>query len=129
MDASRIKEDYTRPIERVIDRLDSVKERNGSFMTLCPAHPDRKQSLSVSEGQDGRALLTCFAGCETPEIVKVVGLDMRDLFADERREIKLPSTPRKTTATAQPCTLENYAEAKGLLIEFLQKLGLRNQKH
>ena len=102
MDASRIKEEYTRPIERVIDRLASVVERNGSFVALCPAHPDRQQSLSVSEGHDGRALLNCFAGCETPEIVKGLGLDMRDLFADERREIRLPSTPRKTSATAQP---------------------------
>jgi hypothetical protein len=129
MDASRIKEEYTRPIETVIDRLDSVEERNGGFVALCPAHPDRQQSLSVSEGHDGRALLNCFAGCETPEVVKALWLDMRDLFAYVWRESKPSSTPRKSTATAQPCTLENYAEAKDLPVEFLQKQGLRNQKH
>jgi hypothetical protein len=41
----------------------------------------------------------------------------------------LRSTPRKTTATAHPPTLENYAEAKGLPVEFLQRFGLRDQKY
>jgi hypothetical protein len=29
----------------------------------------------------------------------------------------------------QPCTLESYAEAKGLPVEFLQEQGLRNQRY
>ncbi|MGF1472108.1 MAG: DUF3987 domain-containing protein [Rubrobacteraceae bacterium] len=68
------------PVERLLDRLEGVRESNGFWKALCPAHDDREQSLSVSEGDDGRALLRCFAGCEAEEIVAELGLQMKDLF-------------------------------------------------
>jgi hypothetical protein len=36
---------------------------------MCPAHDDRAPSLSISEGDDGRTLLKCHAGCSTADIV------------------------------------------------------------
>ncbi len=86
--------------------------------------------MSVTEGDDGRALIKCFAGCENADIVNALGLEMSDLF--ERcngHNKKFSSYPSKTTATVQPCNLKNYAEAKGLPVEFLQKQGLRDQKY
>jgi hypothetical protein len=56
----------------------------GPGMYLCPAHDDTRTSLSVAEGDDGRALLLCFAGCPTPTVVKALGLEMADLFAEHR---------------------------------------------
>jgi hypothetical protein len=56
----------------------------GPGMYLCPAHADERTSLSVAEGDDGRALLLCFAGCPTPNVVEALGLQMADLFADHR---------------------------------------------
>ena len=104
-----------RPIERLLERLEGVEESNGSWKTLCPAHEDRKPSLSVAEGDDARALVKCFAGCETSEIVSALGLEMKDLFEHRNGHKKvLCSIPPKTTATVQPCNLENYAEAKRL---------------
>ena len=76
------------------------------------------------------ALLKCFAGCANPEIVAKIDLDMSDLF--ERRNghrKKFASTPPRTTATLQPCNLENYAKAKLLPVEFLKKLGLTDRKY
>ncbi|WP_037281989.1 DUF7146 domain-containing protein [Rubellimicrobium mesophilum] len=32
-------------------------------IACCPAHGDRSPSLSIKDGQDGRLLLHCFAGC------------------------------------------------------------------
>lgn len=46
----------------------------------CPAHDDHKPSLSVAEGDDGRVLLTCHAGCRPEDIVAALGLTMADLF-------------------------------------------------
>ncbi len=58
---------------------------NGKGWTaLCPAHEDHQNSLSVNEGEGGRALLMCFAGCETVEIVRVLSLSMADLFPPDR---------------------------------------------
>jgi hypothetical protein len=123
-----------RPIEKILDRLRGARRYDGSWKALCPAHEDREPSLSVTEVGDGRALLKCFAGCATEDIVAELGLEMKDLF--ERRNgsavvnrKKFLGTLPKTTATAQPCNLKNYAEAKGLPVEFLQKHGLCDQKY
>ena len=55
-------------------------DRGDSFMAQCPAHDDRTPSLSVSAGENGRALLHCFAGCELEQILAALGLDFPDLF-------------------------------------------------
>ena len=49
-----------------------------------PAHDDRKASLSVSEGDGGRILLKCHAGCEADAIAGALGLTMADLFVEKR---------------------------------------------
>jgi hypothetical protein len=59
-----------------------VKAGNG-FNVVCPSHPDRSPSLSVTE-KDGKILLTCRAGCSTHSIVQSMGLSMRDLFTEEK---------------------------------------------
>jgi hypothetical protein len=55
--------------------------------------------------------------------------DERPIRATERTQKSVPFYPPNTTATLQPCNLVNYAEAKGLPVEFLQKLGLRDQNY
>jgi hypothetical protein len=60
-------------------------------MWSCPTHEDAEPSLSVSEGDDGRALVKCHAGCQTETVVSALGLSMADLFVSKpktsRREI------------------------------------------
>lgn len=45
----------------------------------CPAHDDGRPSLSVADG-DGQALLYCFAGCGTAEVLAALDMAARDLF-------------------------------------------------
>jgi len=62
-----------------IDRIRAVLDiKNG--MAHCPAHEDKNRSLSITEGDDGRVLLYCHAGCSTEDIVRALGLTMSDLF-------------------------------------------------
>ncbi|MCU7933053.1 MAG: hypothetical protein KZQ90_19845 [Candidatus Thiodiazotropha sp. (ex Codakia rugifera)] len=71
----------TAPIDHVINRLEKVRSvGSGRYLSRCPAHEDRSPSLSVSEGDDGRVLIRCFAGCGVPDIVAALGLEMKDLF-------------------------------------------------
>ena len=42
-------------------------------MMRCPAHDDRRPSLSVEQAGD-KVLLNCFAGCETADVLEAVGL-------------------------------------------------------
>jgi hypothetical protein len=85
-----------KPVEKVLGRLEGVVESSGSWKALCPSHADREPSLSVSEGDDGRALIKCFAGWEAPESVAELGLEMGDLFEHRNGHRKNShSTPRK----------------------------------
>jgi hypothetical protein len=105
-----------RPVDLVLDRLEGISPKGESCQALCPAHDDHEPSLSIAEGEDGRVLIKCFAGCKTEDVVAALGLEMKDLFErrnGHRKEFR--STPTKTAATLQPCNLENYADAKGVV--------------
>lgn len=59
--------------------------RNKGASWQCPAHEDRSPSLSIREGDDGRVLVHCFAGCSIEAICEALGWQMADLFPDGRR--------------------------------------------
>ena len=46
----------------------------------CPAHHDASPSLSVSQGDGGRVLLHCHAGCSVQAVLDAMGLGLRALF-------------------------------------------------
>ncbi|MFN7947022.1 MAG: AAA family ATPase [Blastocatellia bacterium] len=69
-------------LENFVSLLKGVKQCGKGWKALCPAHEDRRPSLSISEGDNGRILLTCHAGCSTDAIVQASGLRMSDLFAE-----------------------------------------------
>jgi hypothetical protein len=79
------------PLEYVLDYLDGVKPRRDGFSALCPAHDDHTPSLMVGQGEDGKVLLHCHAGCEKPDILEAAGLTMADLFpggSSERAKVE-----------------------------------------
>ena len=47
--------------------------RNGSgWLTLCPCHGDKRPSLSIRDGEAGKILVHCFAGCDPREVLKTL---------------------------------------------------------
>lgn len=50
------------------------------WQACCPAHEDTSPSMVITETDDGRVLVHCFAGCGVDEIVGAVGLELSDLF-------------------------------------------------
>lgn len=51
------------------------------FRSRCPAHDgDNPQALHVWEACDRAAMVHCFRGCDTRDVVRALGLTMRDLF-------------------------------------------------
>ena len=70
------------PVETVLSVLSGVKKAGTGWSARCPAHEDRNPSLSVAAGDDGRALVKCHAGCETPAVVAAMGLRMHDLMPE-----------------------------------------------
>ena len=65
----------------LLSRLQKV-QKNGanSWMALCSGHDDRSRSLKVTQAEDGRTLIHCFAGCEPDNVLAAVGLSIDDLF-------------------------------------------------
>jgi putative DNA primase/helicase len=104
-------------VARILDRLRNVKSGANGWTALCPAHDDRENSLSIGVGDDGRALLKCFAGCQTEAVVRALGLQMRDLFPHDE--------PNAAGHSPRWLTLAELAADKRLPLDFLQALGLR----
>jgi hypothetical protein len=66
-----------------VEKLDKVRQSGNSRWTArCPAHADKNPSLSVSEGDDGRVLVKCFAGCSIVDIAGAVGVQVSDLMPE-----------------------------------------------
>ncbi len=82
-------------IENLLSKLHKVKKTgSGKYLACCPAHDDKRPSMSIAQLTDGRVLLHCFAGCSTDEMLGSMGLKFPDLFpeklADHMRPIKRP---------------------------------------
>jgi len=70
-------------IESLLSHFDGVKETgHGRFVARCPAHDDRSPSLAIKDGDDGRVLVHCFAGCETEEVLSAIGLTFADVMPE-----------------------------------------------
>lgn len=67
--------------EAVLARLQGVRRNGNGWMARCPAHADRSPSLSVREGQDGRTLIHCFAGCSVESVSDALKIEVSDLFS------------------------------------------------
>jgi hypothetical protein len=75
-------------IQSFLDRLEKVKPSQNGWTARCPGHEDKAPSLSVGQGDDGRILIRCFAGCPPEQIVGAMGLKMSDLMPESEPERK-----------------------------------------
>lgn len=65
--------------------LKGVRKSGDGWAGLCPAHQDRRNSLSAREGDDERILVKCHRGCSYEQITAALNLRPGDLFPDESR--------------------------------------------
>ncbi len=72
-----------------------VTKQGAGLVACCPAHEDHRHSLSIGTGRDGRALLTCHAGCTLDAIVSALGLTSQQLFPASEK----PTQPDMLTDT------------------------------
>ena len=87
-------------------RLDG-KANGSGWVARCPAHEDGRASLSVGEGEDGRVLLHCHAGCGLDSVLTKLNLTERDLFSP--REATMPGRPKIVSSY-------DYANEDGALL-------------
>ncbi|MDC0934646.1 AAA family ATPase [Pirellulales bacterium] len=74
------------PTERILaaltDRNCDPKRNGNGWSACCPAHEDRRPSLSITEGVDRRALVRCHVGCSADAVCGALGLRVADLMPD-----------------------------------------------
>ncbi len=73
-------------LDNVVSWFDHPRRTDRGAMVRCPAHEDKRQSLHVSQGDDGRVLLKCHAGCDTTDVLARVGKTLADLFPPRERD-------------------------------------------
>ena len=60
--------------EQVAAALNAQRTPSG-WQARCPAHEDRRASLSIGQGEDGKLLLHCHAGCAFDDIMTAAGIE------------------------------------------------------
>jgi len=122
------------PFSLVLSNLQGARPIGGNgkqVIARCPSHADQHPSLSVTEGEDGRVLLRCHAGCGTEAIVSAMNLRMTDIMPPKNEPVTRPrpalisSTPTRTNLS--PITVADLARDKKLPEEFLRELGLEDR--
>lgn len=96
----------TKPIDEVLACLENVKTTKGGWTARCPAHDDKKNSLSLKVGDDQRVLAKCHAGCQFQAIVDATPLTVDQFF---------PPKPFKKKNSEIIATYD-YTDEKGNLL-------------
>ncbi|QMU72123.1 phage/plasmid primase, P4 family [Streptacidiphilus sp. P02-A3a] len=95
---------------------DVSEVQDGGYLALCPAHPDSRPSLRIWRGDDGKARLTCRAGCSTADVIAAVGLDWSALFNVTGDGRVVPSGRPALVGPAPLAALAAYVDATALAL-------------
>lgn len=77
--------DMIQPIDAILSRLNTRETGKGRWQAKCPSHKDSLPSLSIIEYPDSSCSVKCWAGCDTKQIMESIGLEVQDLFPEQRR--------------------------------------------
>ena len=76
-------------LQLALDRLEAVSGSDGQWSARCPAHDDKKPSLSITQGDKHAVVVTCHTGCELHEIADALDIDVRE-FSSHNGSAALP---------------------------------------
>jgi putative DNA primase/helicase len=106
------------PIERLLAKMPDATNSGKGWSARCPAHEDRRASLSISQGDNGGAVLHCHAGCDPASVVAAVGMTLADLMP-ERIEPSCGS-PKPNGKPRIVATYEYKDEAGNVLFQVVR---------
>src|SRR5437899_2838230 len=83
-----------------------------AWMARCPAHDDRKPSLSIRDSDDGKVLVHCHAGCNQQQLI--AELRLRGLWYERIIPTQLylrPTSPCTPSAESEHALNRRRAQA------------------
>lgn len=96
-------------IETLLGRLNGVRQTGPeTWMAKCPAHEDRRPSLSIRVKPDGRILVNCLAECSFYSVVSAVGMEPYQLMPHRPRDT--PDGPGGHPPLGQPWPATHLSE-------------------
>ncbi len=113
------------PVELVLSRLPDAKRAGQEWKARCPAHEDRTPSLSIGQGEDGRALLFCHAGCPVESIVSALGLSLANLMPGDKTPDPRPALGVSVPSPVSPPQI--YTKAQDAVDHLERRNGSRTE--
>ncbi len=107
------------PVELLLSKLQKAKRSGQGWIACCPAHEDRRPSLSIAETEDGLALLKCHAGCSIDAICGALGIAKVELFPKQGRSYT-------RGMRRQPVRTKAYSAAREAIRDLEQQHGKRS---
>src|SRR5699024_10310253 len=78
---------YT-PSQKIVPLLNGVRKTGTGLRADCPnGHSKAKGSLAITESDDGRLLMHCFACADTAGIMGALGLELGDLYPEPIKDL------------------------------------------
>jgi hypothetical protein len=103
--------------QRILDALGDAKPYKDGHRAKCPAHDgDSKNSLSVRQIET-QALVYCFGGCDTADVMAALGMTLRDLYDEPQDGARyvysdLRGLPTRTVHRSPEKTFKQYGATK-----------------
>lgn len=103
-------------LSEILSLLDGVTGSGNQYSARCPAHDDKRASLSISTGNDGRILLHCHAGCDISDVLDALGIEKSELFprSSASDDFKRPTITRNSTR--EVVARYRYTDENGVLL-------------
>jgi hypothetical protein len=90
-------------VSDVVAKLGARRVGKG-WQARCPAHEDRTPSLSIDEGEDGRVLVHCHAGCEPDAVARALGCTLAEFS---------PPKGKHGSGHREPVATYTYTDSQG----------------
>ena len=108
-------EAFNAVVEALGDRV--VSNDGTQVEARCPAHEDRNASLGVAVGdRPGLCVMSCRAGCSTPDVLAAIGMTDRNLFDKHyigASSLVTGTKPAVAVKTKKPKTIHQTVERAG----------------
>lgn len=119
----------------VLPQLKKVRRSGRGWTALCPAHDDKKPSLSIADGDRG-LMLHCFTGCSVENVKRALGVDTRQTWPAPRRIVRPAVRPAiedkppdletlwsRWSRETDPYHVDGFAMSLGVSTDSLQAIG------
>jgi hypothetical protein len=118
----------SRPLAAILEHFPDARRNGANWEAKCPAHEDSDPSLSITQGEDGRVLLHCFAGCSQEAVVAAIGRTMADLFPEACPSRRRNGDGGSELPSHGPGTTYEYHDEEGRVLFRVVRGPLRDGK-